>query len=42
VYSIEEISKRWRGQSPGGQRRIVLLFGQLTKEVRCKPTFKDS
>jgi len=40
AYSIEEISHRICGLSPGGQRPIVSVSGQLTKEVRFKPTFE--
>jgi len=36
------VSKKTREQSPDGQRRILSVSGQLTKEMRFKPTFKDS
>ena len=40
AHSIEESSDRKRGQSPGGQKQIASVSGQLTKEMRLKSTFK--
>ena len=40
AHSIEESSDRKRGQSPGGQKQIASVSGQLTKEMRFKSTFK--
>jgi len=40
AHSIEESSARKRGQSPGGQKQIASVSGQLTKEMRLKSTFK--
>jgi len=37
VHTFKEIMNRRCMWSPGGQRQIVSVSGQLTKEVRFRP-----
>jgi len=38
VHNVKKISNLKRRQLPGGERRIVSIIDELSKDVRIKPT----